>query len=229
VQYLNEAHASETSLTRVLESQIAMAPAAGDYRASLERHLAETRDHAERVRARLRELGTDGDPMLTWMSAVETAMGQAIALGKTPLDLLRGTSREEKVLRNAKDACATEALEVATYTALETLARSFGDEQTAALAASIRPDEERMLAELTSQLPSLADAVGRAELAGGSVESRTGRRETVRQAGRSARTTAQKTAQKGTARARSARGASAATRRKRPPSGADAAEADTTR
>ena len=46
-------------------------------------------------------------------------MSQTLALWKTPLDLLRGASGEEKELKNAKDACATEALEIATYTALE--------------------------------------------------------------------------------------------------------------
>jgi len=47
-------------------------------------------------------------------------------LAKTPLDLIRGTGGEEKVLKNAKDACATEALEIATYTALEHVARAVG-------------------------------------------------------------------------------------------------------
>ena len=41
VQYLNEAHASELALTRVLQSQIAMTPR-GCYRSALETHLSET-------------------------------------------------------------------------------------------------------------------------------------------------------------------------------------------
>ena len=40
VQYLNEAHASEQALTRVLQSQIAMTPS-GSYRKGLETHLKE--------------------------------------------------------------------------------------------------------------------------------------------------------------------------------------------
>jgi hypothetical protein len=35
---------------------------------------------------------------------VESVVGPALALGKTPLDLLRGSGGEEKVLKNAKDA-----------------------------------------------------------------------------------------------------------------------------
>ena len=65
------------------------------------------------------------------VGVVETVVGQVLALGKTPFDLLRGSGGEEKVLKNAKDACATEALEIATYTALERLARSVGDDETA--------------------------------------------------------------------------------------------------
>src|SRR3954464_12565410 len=70
------------------------------------------------------------------VGAVESAVGQALALGKTPFDLLRGSGGEEKVLKNAKDACATEALEIATYTSLEQLARSGGAERAAQLAGA---------------------------------------------------------------------------------------------
>ena len=93
-----------------------------------------------------------------------TSIGQALAFGKTPLDLLRGTGGEEKVLKNAKDAAATEALEIATYTAIERLARSVGDDDTADLAKSILADEERMLARVLREIPKLTDAVARAEL-----------------------------------------------------------------
>ena len=76
---------------------------------------------------------------------MEDIAAQTLALWKAPLDLMRGATVEEKVLENAKDACAAEALEIATYTALEHVARAAGDEETADLAASIRTDEERML------------------------------------------------------------------------------------
>jgi ferritin-like metal-binding protein YciE len=165
VQYLNEAHATEMGLVRVLQSQIAMTPR-GSYRTGLEKHLEETRRHADRVRSRLDELGHGGNPALAAVGFVETMVGQTLALWKTPLDLLRGMSGEEKVLKNAKDASATEALEIATYTALEELARAVGDAKTAELAASIRADEERMLERIQRELPKLARAVVGAELEG---------------------------------------------------------------
>src|ERR1700759_2068549 len=123
VQYLNEAHATEQALVRVLQSQIAMSPR-GSYRDALETHLRETRGHAQRVQRRLRALGEEGgNPLQGAIGLVETVVGQRLAVGKTPLDLLRGTGGAEKVLKNAKDASATEALEIATYDALEQLAR----------------------------------------------------------------------------------------------------------
>ena len=70
------------------------------------------------------------------------------------------------MLKNAKDACATEALEIATYTALERLARDVGDEQTAKLAASIRGEEERMLERIMREIPKLTDAVVGADIEG---------------------------------------------------------------
>ena len=45
VQYLDEAHASEQALVRVLQAQIAMTPR-GSYRTALETHLDDTRSHA---------------------------------------------------------------------------------------------------------------------------------------------------------------------------------------
>src|SRR5215208_4442456 len=130
VQYLNEAHATEVGLVRVLQSQIAMTPR-GTYRTALEKHLRETQSHAEAVEKRLAELGQGGSPIQAGIGVAESVIAQALALGKTPLDLLRGTGGEEKILKNAKDASATEALEIATYTAIERLARAVGDSATA--------------------------------------------------------------------------------------------------
>lgn len=165
VQYLNEAHANEQALIRVLQSQIAMTPR-GSYRSGLETHRRETRDHAARVGRRLEALGQGSNPLMAVVGLAESVVGQALAFGKTPFDLLRGSGGEEKVLKNAKDACATEALEIATYTAIERLARSVGDDETATLAASILADEEKMLARIMREIPKLTEAVVRAEVEG---------------------------------------------------------------
>ncbi len=194
VQYLGEAHATEQALVRVLQSQIAMTPR-GSYRSVLETHLNETRRHADRVAARLQELGQGGNLITAGVGIVQTVVGQALALGKTPLDLLRGSGGEEKVLKNAKDAAASEALEIATYTAIEELAKQVGDDRTAKLAASIRAEEERMLERVLREIPKLTGAVVRADVNGnGSYDlSKTGAADAVREVGEVARETARKT------------------------------------
>jgi ferritin-like metal-binding protein YciE len=165
LQYLGEAHASEVGLVSVLRSQIAMTPR-GSYRDGLEKHLEETSGHARRIQERLSELGQGQNPVQVFVAFAETMISQSLALSKAPFDLLRGSGGEEKVLKNAKDACATEALEIATYTALERLATSVGDEQTAKLAASILADEERMLKRIMREIPKLTDAVVGADVEG---------------------------------------------------------------
>ncbi len=205
VQYLNEARATEVGLVRVLQSQIALTPRSG-YRSALERHLRETRDHAARIERRLDELGAGKAIVQTAIGAAETALAQGLAIGKLPIDLLRGHGGAEKVLKNAKDAAATEALEIATYTAIEHLGRALGDDATARLAASIRADEERMLATILDLIPGLTDAVlgGRYEVAS------TGAGETVRRAAGRGRSTAKKSATRAKRTARRAPGAARA-------------------
>jgi ferritin-like metal-binding protein YciE len=165
VQYLDEARSSELGLVRELQAQIAMTPR-GAYRTLLEKHLRETRSHADRLRGRLDELDHSSNPIEMVNGVAQAVVGQAVALARTPLALLRGSGGEEKILKNAKDSCAAEALEIATYIAIERVARAVDDERTAELAASIRKDEERMLERLRDELPKLAEAVVRAEIHG---------------------------------------------------------------
>ena len=191
VQYLNEAHGSEQALTRQLQAQIAMTPK-GRYRDGLETHLQETRRHAERVETRLAELGQGNNPLQVGVGALGSLVGQALALTKTPLDLVRGTGGEEKVLKNAKDSCAAEALEIATYTSLARLAHGVDDVDTERLAKSVLADEERMLARLLKEIPRLTDAVARAEFDGeGSYDvTETGAADSLRKAGGKAKRSA---------------------------------------
>jgi ferritin-like metal-binding protein YciE len=162
-QYLHEAHAMELALARTLQAHAAMTPA-GEYRSALDRHRRDTQRHADAVARRLRELGRSPGIAETAYGLAQRLAGQAISLAMAPLDMMRGSGGEEKLLKNAKDECASEALEIATYDALEALARQVGDADTAALAAELREDEERMLETLREQLPKLTAAVTGAEL-----------------------------------------------------------------
>ena len=199
VQYLNEAHATELALVRELQAQIAMTPKGG-YRNGLEQHLEETRQHSRRIEERLGELGQGSNPLQLGVGVVHTVAGQALALAKAPLNVVRGSGGEEKVLKNAKDACASEALEIATYTSLARLARVAGDRRTERLAESVLADEQHMLDRVLGEIPGLTDAVTRAEVeANGSYDvTETGAADAARAVGG----TAKRTARKGTGKAR---------------------------
>jgi len=165
IQYLNEAMATERALVTTLRAHLGITPE-GAYRQVLERHIGETQEHANAVERRLGELGAGGGLIATGTGIAQMVVGQGLALSKGPVDLLRGKSGEEKLLKNAKDECATEALEIATYQALEALAEAVGDEKTASLARAHRQQEEQMLTDLRELLPSLTRDTVRALAAG---------------------------------------------------------------
>jgi ferritin-like metal-binding protein YciE len=206
VQYLNEAHGMELALVRQLQAQIAMTPS-GQYRDGLESHLEETRRHADRIERRLGELDQGTNPLQAGLGLVQTVIGQALALTKTPVDMIRGSGGEEKVLKNAKDSCAAEAQEIATYTALARLAQAADDGKTQRLATSVLGDEQRMLDRLLKEIPRLTDAVARAEFDGdGSYDvTETGAADAVREVGKTANRTARKGAGQAKRTARQAR------------------------
>jgi ferritin-like metal-binding protein YciE len=157
VHYLEEARALERSLVTNLRAHLAMTPPS-DYRERLERHLEETKDHARTIGRRLDALSAHASLVAVGVGIAQTLTGQAIVLAKGPIDMVRGWSVEEKLLRNAKDEVAAEALEIAVYDAVEAAAQAVGDAETAKLAASHRSDEEKMLADLRKLIPDLTRA-----------------------------------------------------------------------
>jgi ferritin-like metal-binding protein YciE len=227
VQYLNEAHGSELALVRQLQAQIAMTPR-GSYRDGLETHLRETRRHAERLERRLGELGQGNNPLQVGLGAVQSLVGQALALTKAPLDLVRGSGGEEKVLKSAKDSCAAEAQEIATYTALARIASAAGDGKTERLARSLRADEQRMLDRLLKEIPDLTDAVARAEFEGQDSYdvTETGAADTLSEVGARAKRTARRGAGQAKRTSRQARKLPGAARAEGTVKGAIASEAD---
>jgi hypothetical protein len=68
------------------------------------------------------------------------------------------------MLKNAKTEYWNEFEEIATYTAIETLAETVGDKDTAKLARGIRREEERMAKFLEGQIPQLTKGVAREEI-----------------------------------------------------------------
>jgi ferritin-like metal-binding protein YciE len=154
--YLDEAHAMETALVTNLSAHIALTTDP-DYRALLERHLEETRAQVRNIERRRKVVGRGRrNPIAAGFGLARDIAGQALVLTKGPLDVLRTADQRERMLKNARDECATEALEIATYDVLETVAKAAGDNPTAKLAADHRKQEERMLADLRAVIARLA-------------------------------------------------------------------------
>jgi ferritin-like metal-binding protein YciE len=156
IQYLNEAYGKEKELETALQAHIGMTTRR-PYKKRLQQHLKETKSHARDLERRIKKLGGDA-------STLGTIASKAIATAKGPLHMLRGTSEEEKLLKNAKTEYSEEHEEIATYTAIETFAESVNDKETAKLARSIRRDEERMAKYLEGLIPTLTKSVVQAEV-----------------------------------------------------------------
>jgi ferritin-like metal-binding protein YciE len=161
IQYLNEAYSKEKELETALEAHIALATRA-TYRKRLQQHRQETKRHARDVERRIKQLGGSGTAELA--ATVQATAAKAVALAQGPLHAVRGTGEAERQLKNAKTEYANEAEEIATYTAIEALAESVGDRETAQLARAIRRDEERMGSFLERLIPQLTRAVAQAEI-----------------------------------------------------------------
>jgi ferritin-like metal-binding protein YciE len=137
IKHLDEAHALEQSVERMLDAMIQTTddPQIVD---RLEHHKTETRRHAQRMRARLEAHGASP-------SLVRQMGGIVEAVAKMPLVLVRG----EKGGRNARDAFATEHLEIASYELLKRVAERALDDETVRAADEILV-EERAMADFIS-------------------------------------------------------------------------------
>ncbi len=171
VKYLNEAYGKEKELETALQAHIAMTTRA-PYKKRLRQHLTETKRHARELEKRVKQLGGTPqtvpigglDPLAKGAGAAVEIAGRAAAAAKGPLHAIRGTGEQEKMLKNAKSEFADEHEEIATYTAIETLAEALGDTDTAKLARGIRREEQSMARFLERQIPLLTKAVVQAEI-----------------------------------------------------------------
>jgi ferritin-like metal-binding protein YciE len=132
VKHIDEAHAMEQNVLRMLDGMISTTDDAQILDA-LEHHKMQTQNHADRMAQRLE--AHDASP-----STVKQMGGILGALMKMPMDMVRG----EKAGRNARDAYATEHMEIASYELLRRVARKAGDEDTAMAAQQIIGDEQAM-------------------------------------------------------------------------------------
>jgi ferritin-like metal-binding protein YciE len=166
VQFLNEAYAKEKQLETSLQTHAEATPR-DDYAKRLKDHLRETKSHAIQVARRIKQLG--GNPETVSIPGPEglgrvaenvaEKLGKAKAATRAPLQTVRGTGEQERMLHNARAEYADEAQEIATYTVIDSLATAVGDKDTAKLARDIRREEERMQKFLADLLPELTAGV----------------------------------------------------------------------
>ena len=162
VQYLNDAYANERRLEIALEAHIAMTPRA-DYKKRLREHLSETKAHARTVQRRIKALGGGRARICPgprfpgearhWREGRRAARAAA---AQAPLHAVRGTGQQERMLKNARTEYQDEAGEIATYRAIEALAKAVGDKETAKLAREIGREEKRMADFLVAMIDQLA-------------------------------------------------------------------------
>jgi len=139
VKHLDEAYALETQVLRMLDG-IVETTDDDELMVDFSRHKEETDRHRERIEDCLATYGVKP-------SKPKQAGGIVAALMKKPLDMLRS----EQAMRNARDAFATEYLEIATYRLIEKLAERIGDDKTVLACRENIAEEERMAARIASR------------------------------------------------------------------------------
>lgn len=162
VGLLNEAYAKEQQLTAALAQHIETTTR-GDYEKRLNDHLKETKAHARAVSKRIKQLG--GTPATVSVPGpegvskaargVQDALTKAKAAAQGPIEAVRGSGEQERMVRNARTEFEEEAHEIATYTVIDSLATAVGDAETAQLAQGILREEERMQKYLADLLRDL--------------------------------------------------------------------------
>jgi ferritin-like metal-binding protein YciE len=171
IQYLNEAYGKERELETALRAHISMTTRDA-YKKRLQDHLKETTNQAKGLERRIKALGGKADkidlpgPEIAGevASRATSAANKAVALAQGPLHMLRGTGEAEKLLKNAKTELSDEFEEIGNYLAIEELATSLNDKETAKLAREFRRQEERMAGFLQKLIPQLTKQVVKEEV-----------------------------------------------------------------
>jgi ferritin-like metal-binding protein YciE len=187
VELLNEAYGNEQHVTAALELHLQTTTRA-DYEKRLKDHLKETKSHASAVSKRIRQLG--GTPATVSLpgpegvtkaaKGMQDALNKAKAAAQGPLEVVRGSGEQQRMVRNARAEFEEEAHEIAAYTVIDSLATAVGDTQTAKLARDILRDEERMQKFLADLLRELSVDMAHDEIPVSEIEGSAARRATPR-------------------------------------------------
>src|SRR5215218_2837381 len=133
IAWLNDAHAMELGIAQVLEQHVAEAEDHPAMQAGLQRHLEQTRHHAELVKGCVERMGGETSGIKAGMASVMgTVQGMTTKLAKD--DLVKNTLHDY----------GTEHFEIACYTSLIAAAENLGDQETARVCQEILRDDQAM-------------------------------------------------------------------------------------
>ena len=164
IKHLRDGVAMEQNVVRMLDSMLRTIDDPAIQRA-LEQHKTTSQQHAERLQERLKAHGASP-------SRVKQGAGILGAQGKRVIDI----ARREKAGRSARDAFATEHMEVASYHLLERVAQRADDQETVEVARQNRAEDEAMAKNIAGRWDTFAQlslpAEGDGQADGGGVAQR---------------------------------------------------------
>jgi uncharacterized protein len=145
VNWVKTAYSMEMGLVPVLEKQTTEVPGDPEFRQAIDRHLQQTRKHAELLRDRLQKMGETP-------TNVKPATPIAAAYGQPDGNGSDRTQQAELL------DYVTESFELASYRALKALATQLGDNETSRVCDQILQDEMAMAQALDRRLPGRSGA-----------------------------------------------------------------------
>lgn len=144
IAWLNDAHAMEEGLIKVLEKQVEATENKPEMQSRIQMHLEETKRHAELVRSCLKRHGAEpsaSKDMLSKMSATLQEIGMSLT--------------SDEMVKNIHSSYAAEQFEIASYCVIKAAASELGDTETIEVCDTILADEENMSQWLYDTIPSV--------------------------------------------------------------------------
>jgi ferritin-like metal-binding protein YciE len=140
--WLKDAYAMEQGIVEVLERQVGQFDDMPDAQAKIRQHLELTKDHAQRVRDCVEQLGDA-------VSHVKAGMANVLGAAQGMSTVMAN----DKVVKDAMGDYAVEYFEIAAYTIIVAAAREMGHENIASVCEGIIREEQEMADWLELQLP----------------------------------------------------------------------------
>jgi ferritin-like metal-binding protein YciE len=141
MQWLRDAHAMELQATNMLDGMARRIEHYPQLKDRIQRHLEETRSHAEMVESCIKRRGGD-------TSVLKDLAGRVVGMGQA----LSGIVMGDEIIKGAMAGYTFEHFEISAYRCLIAAAEEVGDAETARVCRQILEQEEAMAAWLGDHL-----------------------------------------------------------------------------